>query len=123
MQRLVDDLSIERIEAGRWQPEPEPVDVQETAREMWNELAERAAARSVQFEVDVAPGAGTVVLDADALRQVLTNLLDNSLRYTGRGGRIVCRSRLEDSGVAISVADNGSGIGRDTRASSIDFTC
>jgi two-component system phosphate regulon sensor histidine kinase PhoR len=111
MQRLVDDLlDLARIEAGRWQPEPEPVDVQETAREMWNELAERAAARSVQFEVDVAPGAGTVVLDADALRQVLTNLLDNSLRYTGRGGRIVCRSRLEDSGVAISVADNGSGI-------------
>jgi two-component system phosphate regulon sensor histidine kinase PhoR len=111
MQRLVDDLlDLARIEAGRWQPEPEPVDVQETAREMWNELAERAAARSVQFEVDVAPGAGTVVLDADAIRQVLTNLLDNSLRYTGRGGRIVCRSRLEDSGVAISVADNGSGI-------------
>jgi two-component system, OmpR family, phosphate regulon sensor histidine kinase PhoR len=111
MQRLVDDLlDLARIEAGRWQPEPEPVDVQETAREMWNELAELAAARAVQFEVDVAPGAGTVVVDADALRQVLTNLLDNSLRYTARGGRIVCRSRLEDSGVAISVADNGSGI-------------
>ena len=111
MQRLVDDLlDLARIEAGRWQPEPEPVDVREAAQEMWAELAERAAARAVQFEVDVAPGAGTVVVDADALRQVLTNLLDNSLRYTPRGGRIVCRSRLEDSGVAISVADTGSGI-------------
>jgi two-component system phosphate regulon sensor histidine kinase PhoR len=111
MQRLVDDLlDLARIEAGRWQPEPESLDVQETAREMWNELAERAAVRGVQFEVDIAPGAGTVVADADALRQVLTNLLDNSLRYTPRGGRIVVRSRLEDSGVAISVADNGSGI-------------
>ncbi len=111
MQRLVDDLlDLARIEAGRWQPQPEPVEVQETAGEMWNEIAERAAARAVQFEVDIAPGAGTVVADADALRQVLTNLLDNSLRYTARGGRIVCRSRLEDQGVAISVADNGSGI-------------
>jgi two-component system phosphate regulon sensor histidine kinase PhoR len=64
----------------------------------------------VQFEADIAPGAGTVVVDADALRQVLTNLLDNSLRYTPRGGRIICRSRLEDSGVAITVADTGSGI-------------
>ena len=111
MQRLVDDLlDLARIEAGRWQPEPEPVDVQDTAREMWIEFAERAAARAVQFEVEIAPGAGTVVVDADALRQVLTNLLDNSLRYTARGGRIVCRSRLENDGVAISVADNGSGI-------------
>ena len=111
MQRLVDDLlDLARIEAGRWQPEAEPVDVQETAQEMWAEFAERAAVRGVQFAVDIAPSAGTVVVDADALRQVLTNLLDNSLRYTPRGGRIVCRSRLEDSGVAISVADNGSGI-------------
>jgi two-component system phosphate regulon sensor histidine kinase PhoR len=114
MQRLVDDLlDLARIEAGRWQPEPEPVDVQEAAREMWNEFAERAAARPVQFEVEIGPGAGTVVVDADALRQVLTNLLDNSLRYTGRGGRIVCRSRVENSGVAISVVDNGSGIGHE----------
>ena len=111
MQRLVDDLlDLARIEAGRWQPELEPVDVQDAAQEMWAELAERAAVRGVHFEVDVASGAGTVVVDADALRQVLTNLLDNSLRYTPRGGRIVCRSRLEDSGVAISIADNGSGI-------------
>ena len=41
---------------------------------------------------------------------MLTNLFDNSLRYTGAGGRIVCRSRLESGGVAVSVTDNGSGI-------------
>jgi len=111
MQRLVDDLlDLARIEAGRWQPEPEPVNVRDAALEMWNEFAERAGARGVTFETDIAPGAETVEVDADALRQVLTNLLDNSLRYTGRGGRIVCRSRREDSGVAISVVDNGAGI-------------
>jgi len=111
MQRLVDDLlDLARIEAGRWQPEPEPVTVAETAQEMWNELAERAAARSVQFSVDVEPGAEVLRADVDALRQVLTNLLDNSLRYTSRGGRVVCRSRLDEGGIAISVTDNGSGI-------------
>jgi signal transduction histidine kinase len=111
MQRLVDDLlDLARIEAGRWQPEPEPVAVAAAAQEMWNELAERAAARAVQFSVDVAPGAEIVRADGDALRQVLTNLLDNSLRYTAQGGSIVCRSRPLDGGVAISVADNGSGI-------------
>ncbi|MBA3445104.1 MAG: PAS domain-containing protein [Gemmatimonadales bacterium] len=111
MQRLVDDLlDLARIEAGRWQPEPEPVDVAETAREMWNELADRAAARGVQFSVDIAPGAETIRADIDAFRQVLTNLLENSLRYTGRGGHIGCRSRLDKTGVAISVTDNGSGI-------------
>ncbi len=111
MQRLVDDLlDLARIEAGGWQPEPEPVAVADTAHEMWSELGERTAAQSVRFSVDVGLGAETVRADIDALRQVLTNLLDNSLRHTSTGGHIICRSRLEDGGVAISVADNGSGI-------------
>jgi len=111
MQRLVDDLlDLARIEVGRWQPEAEPVDVADTAHEMWHELADRAASRGVEFSVDAEPGAGTLRADPDALRQVLANLLENSLRYTGRGGRIVCRSRLDNGGVAVSVTDNGSGI-------------
>lgn len=111
MQRLVDDLlDLARIEAGRWQPSPEPVDVAEIAEERWHELADRAAAQSVQYSVLVEPGGGTVHADIEALRQVLTNLLDNALRYTGPGGRIECRSRPEDGGVAVSIADNGSGI-------------
>jgi two-component system phosphate regulon sensor histidine kinase PhoR len=111
MQRLVDDLlDLARIESGRWQPELEPVDVAAAARETWNELAERAAARSVSFTVEIEPGAETVLADHDAIHQVLSNLFDNSLRYTGRGGRIVCRSRPEGGGVLVSVSDNGSGI-------------
>ena len=111
MQRLVDDLlDLARIEAGRWQPEPEPTDVAQTAREMWSELADRAESRGIEFTVDPEAGAGTLHADADALRQILTNLLENSLRHTGRGGRIICRSRPDDGGVAVSVSDTGSGI-------------
>jgi two-component system phosphate regulon sensor histidine kinase PhoR len=114
MQRLVDDLlDLARIEAGRWLPEPEPVDVAQTARDVWNELTERAAARNIQFTAEVEPDAATIRADADALRQVLTNLFENSLRYTARGGRITCRSHAENSGVAVSVTDNGSGIGHE----------
>ena len=65
----------------------------------------------VDFEVEVADGRRPrCYADADAMRQVLTNLLDNALRYTPPGGRIVCRSRPGDGGIAISVSDNGSGI-------------
>ncbi|HZA93682.1 MAG TPA: ATP-binding protein, partial [Gemmatimonadales bacterium] len=111
MQRLVDDLlDLSRIEAGRWQPEAEPVDVADAAREVWNDMAERASARDIQFTVEAAPNATMVRADPDALRQVLGNLFENSLRYTPRGGRILCRSRLEGSGTAVSVTDNGSGI-------------
>ncbi|HVD33090.1 MAG TPA: ATP-binding protein, partial [Gemmatimonadales bacterium] len=57
--------------------------------------------------------AATVLADADAVGQVLTNLLDNAVRYTSAGGRIVCRSRRDDGGIAISVSDDGAGIVRE----------
>jgi two-component system phosphate regulon sensor histidine kinase PhoR len=111
MQRLVDNLlDLARLEAGGWQPEREPIDVAEAARDTWDALRDGSRAVAVDFAVEVADDAETVIADADAIRQVLTNLLDNSLRYTPRGGRIVCRSRVEGDGVSISVADNGSGI-------------
>jgi two-component system, OmpR family, phosphate regulon sensor histidine kinase PhoR len=112
MQRLVDDLlDLSRIEAGRWQPEREPVDLPSLARETWAALGERAEASHVTFDVDADPGAMSVVADSDAVRQVLTNLLDNSLRYSSAGGHVTFRTRPLDGGVLLSVSDDGVGIG------------
>ncbi len=114
MQRLVDDLlDLSRIESGRWQPEREPVDLATAAREVWSALAERASARRISLELEIAPTAVTLAADGDAVRQILTNLLDNSLRYSPDGGRIVCRAAAEAGGVALSVRDDGQGISRD----------
>jgi PAS domain S-box-containing protein len=114
MQRLVDDLlDLARIEAGRWQPEPEPVDVADTARDAWTTISERAVQPALAFEIEIEADATTVCADHDALRQVLTNLFDNSVRHTLRGGKVICRSRAEGEGIAISVRDNGSGIARE----------
>jgi len=111
MQRLVDDLlDLSRIESGRWQPEIEGVDVATSAREAWAGLGDRAAMREVDFVVDVPPEASMVEADPDAVRQVLTNLLDNSLRYTPKGGRITFRSRAQNEGMLLSVSDTGPGI-------------
>jgi len=111
MQRLVDDLlDLSRIESGRWQPNHETVDVAASAREAWAGLGERAAAGGVEFTVEVSPDATVVDADPDAVRQVLTNLFDNSLRYTPRTGRITLRSKADGTGVLLSVSDTGLGI-------------
>jgi two-component system phosphate regulon sensor histidine kinase PhoR len=114
MQRLVDDLlDLSRIEAGRWQPTRVEVDVEAAARESWMALAGRAETQAVSFEIQADEDARVVWADLDALRQILTNLMDNSLRHTPTGGRIACSSRRAGDGVAVSVADNGSGITRE----------
>ena len=114
MQRLVDDLlDLSRIESGRWQPVPVALDPAAAAREVWASLGDRTGARPVEFAIDAAPDAPELRADPDALRQILTNLLDNSLRHTPPGGTITCRIRREDGGVALSVRDTGTGIARD----------
>jgi two-component system, OmpR family, phosphate regulon sensor histidine kinase PhoR len=111
MQRLVDDLlDLSRIESGRWQPAPERLEAASVAREVWALLAERAQQRRVRFETVIAPDAAVVYADPDALRQVLSNLFDNALRYTPPGGSISLETRREDGGVTLRVRDTGSGI-------------
>jgi two-component system, OmpR family, phosphate regulon sensor histidine kinase PhoR len=111
MQRLVDDLlDLSRIESGRWQPARTELDIPAVARESWAALAARPEIARVTFDLDATPEAEHLTADLDAVRQVLTNLFDNSLRYTPAGGRITCRARREDGGVALSVRDTGSGI-------------
>jgi signal transduction histidine kinase len=111
MQRLVDDLlDLSRIESGGWQPVRRVVDVAACAEEAWAPFADRARQQRVAFGLEVEPDAETVVADADALRQILTNLFDNALRHTPPGGRIVVQGRAAPEGVMIAVQDSGSGI-------------
>jgi two-component system phosphate regulon sensor histidine kinase PhoR len=114
MQRLVDDLlDLSRIESGRWQPASTEVDVSAAAREAWTEVTARRASQTMEFRVEVEPGAEKLCADLDAIRQVLTNLMENSLRHTPAGGAITCLARRQDNGVALAVRDNGAGITRE----------
>jgi len=110
MHRLVDDLlDLSRIESGRWQPDPERVDVRGLADEAWAAFADRARERRIQFTTAVG-NVLYVTADSEALRQVLTNLFDNALRHTPPGGRITVSVEPAPGGVTVSVADTGSGI-------------
>jgi two-component system, OmpR family, phosphate regulon sensor histidine kinase PhoR len=114
MQRLVDNLlDLARIEAGQWEPNREPVDLESLASETWSSLRDRSGADAVSFRADVAPDARTMEADPDAIRQVLANLFENAIRYTPPGGCIQFRSGRERDGVVISVSDNGSGVVRE----------
>lgn len=75
--------------------------------------ADRFAAAGVELRAETASGTPHVVVDTDRLGQVLGNLLDNALRHTGSGGRVVVRcgpSPAGDGQVRLEVVDTGSGI-------------
>ena len=109
MQRLVDDLlDLSRIESGGWQPEPRDIGIDAAAREAWRPFAERASSRTIDLET--VTDSASVHGDPEALRQIFTNLFDNALRHTPRGGRIRVTSERRGDETLIRVTDTGSGI-------------
>jgi signal transduction histidine kinase len=113
MQRIVDDLlDLSRIESGGWKPNPVRADVRALATEALAEGEQRWSAKSLQLRLDIAPDATHVWADPTALRQMLTNLVDNAVRHTNEGTVTVFTKRVPGA-VAVGVSDTGIGIPAD----------
>jgi signal transduction histidine kinase len=80
-----------------------------------------AQEQGVTLQTEVESGLPRSVADPDRLRQIIGNLVDNSLRYTPQGGTICLRARTVDGGrVRLEVQDSGSGIAAEDRARVFD---
>jgi two-component system, OmpR family, phosphate regulon sensor histidine kinase PhoR len=111
MQRIVDELlDLSRIETGHWRPRPEPIRLVDLAAEVFGRVAASAHAKGVTLDTTVEPDAQMIYADRTALEQILLNLVENAIRYTGEEGRITIRTMREGDGVSLAVADTGSGI-------------
>jgi len=114
MTRLVEDLlDVARITRGQIHLRPEPLDMGEAVMETVEKL--RPLIRDGRNELEVALESEGVHVHADPVRlqQVVSNLLENAVKYTPPGGRIRL-SLGQDGGLAVMrVRDNGIGIQRD----------
>ncbi len=107
---LVDDLfELSRITSGTVDVGQPLVPLGELLTEVLEGSSPLAAAQGVRLVafLDQAP---TVLVPASDLRRVLHNLLDNAIRHTPAGGRVVIDSEPDGSGVTLSVADECGGI-------------
>ena len=112
MRRIVDDLlDLSRIESGGWRPNPAPVDVAGMADDIFSAARRAHADHAVALGIEIDARAPTVYADATALRQVMTNLVDNAVRYTPAGGTVTVFTTLADGGAGTWVGVRDSGIG------------
>jgi two-component system phosphate regulon sensor histidine kinase PhoR len=111
MQRIVDDLlDLSRYESSTWTPHPIDTDLAATIDDLFTHAKPTADHKNIVLEYEIDVAAQTVYFDPTALRQVLTNLVENALRYTTAGAVSVRARRANDGTVTISVSDTGVGI-------------
>jgi len=122
--RLVGQLlTLAREEPGVSDRPLVRIDLAELARSVIADHVAQAAARGVDLGLASEPAAATsAIIDGDAagLRTLLSNLVDNALRYTPRGGRVDVAIAAEAREVALSVRDAGPGIPEDERSRVFD---
>ncbi len=109
---LVEDLLIlARADVGRLELECRPTNLTRLCRETTDYIAPLAHHRHQQLTF-ISSISGDIVLNADAnrLKQMLLNLVDNAIKYTDTGGTIDVRLDAGDGEVRLSVRDNGRGI-------------
>ena len=112
-QIIEDLLDVSRIVTGKLSLDERPIDVRALLDEALEEITPLAMSKGLQLGLTGPDVAVTIVGDAVRLRQVLTNLLGNAVKFTPAGGRVSLDWRVEGGWVDIRVSDTGIGIDSD----------
>jgi len=110
--RLIGDmLDLDRMESGRMTMRTADVDINDIVMEAISRAAPSAV--TVEFKSDLDPRLPIVSGDRDRLIQVLSNLVNNAVKYSPDGGTVTLSSRAEGRYALVSVSDTGIGIPAD----------
>jgi PAS domain S-box-containing protein len=115
---LSDVLDLARIESGRLELKSEAFDLAQSVRDVGALFEPSARAKGLAFAVEVSMAAeGLFTGDAPRLRQVLSNLVSNAVKFTAEGGvRICLDAQPGESGAQVSLSVADTGIGFDAEA-------
>jgi two-component system, OmpR family, phosphate regulon sensor histidine kinase PhoR len=113
---ILDILQIARVESGQESFELADVPMADLIEQCGEQFAELAAAKQIQLVVEPPLPDVAVIADEEGLRTILSNLVDNGLKYTSAGGTVAVRVRADEATVTIEVEDTGIGIAEKDQA-------
>ena len=94
---LINDiLDLSKVEAGKMDLEPEPIDLNLLLSDSLNFVKEKAIRHDIELISNIEKLPDSIVADERKLKQVLFNILSNSLKFTPDGGRIIIGARMVD---------------------------
>lgn len=109
--RLINDtLDLARLESGEFSLKVGHFDLNKLITERVITFEERITQSKINMDVILIENKVMVVGDRDRIDQVITNLLDNAIKFTPKGGTIKIKTQIRDSKVVIGVFNSGSTI-------------
>src|SRR5215216_5242690 len=111
LEHLVNDLRILSLaDAGELSISLQTVEPQRLFQDVSSSYQYQAQRKNISLEVAIAAPLSNIEVDPGRMTQVLTNILDNALRHTPEGGKIVLSARQIDDQVELTVQDSGPGL-------------
>jgi signal transduction histidine kinase len=108
---LNDLLDLSKIEAGKLELTFDRVSLNELTQQCVALMQPQANRGRILIRTSLAPGLPPIVADARSVRQIVLNLLSNSIKFTGAGGQVIVSTALTDRNEAVlRVRDTGIGM-------------
>ena len=111
LQKLVNELfELSRLEANQVQPKKEPFSISELVSDITSSYFVIAKEKDITIKAELVQDLPPVLADISLIERVMQNLLDNAVKFTPKGGRILIRTSHAGPHISISVSDTGIGI-------------
>ena len=111
LQLINDVLDLSKVESGKFEFFPEPVQLPTLLKEVTDVLHTATQRKQIVIGLQIERGLTDLVLDTARLKQVLYNYLSNAIKFTAQGGRVTVRATAQGARhVRIEVEDTGIGI-------------
>jgi len=111
LEHLVNDLrTLSLADAGELTISPQPTEPERLLREVASLYQYQTQRKNITLDLDIASTLPDIEVDPGRMTQVLTNILDNALRHTPEGGRIILSAKQRGDQVELSVQDSGPGL-------------
>ena len=113
MHRLINDiLELSSIESGKITIEPKNANLSNLVEEVFTNLSNKASERKIKL-VNKVSSETIVFADAVRLEQMLTNLIDNAVKFNREGGSVTVSHTTDGARDIVSITDTGEGISSD----------
>ncbi len=111
LERLIEDLmDLSKLRTGEISLRPAEVDLLEIIEQVLDALRPRIEEREINVELEVQPSARRLITDPMRVAQILTNLVDNAVKFNYPGGQVKIGAKREDEWIVVWVSDTGPGI-------------